>query len=294
MKKLFGGIELNLRKVIILAVIAGVYTGIMAMVPFAKDTSFEDITISFERWVLFGVLLIVNSKSPKDSAINCFVFFLVSQPLVYLVQVPFSELGWSLMSYYKNWIIWTILTIPMGFIGWYMKLDKWWGLCILMPMVAFVGVFYGGFVAETVTFFPLKLYSCIFCLVTMIIYPLFVFHDGRIRKIGLAISCLLILFFTVIGIMKKATYETTLFLSGYQIKGTDIKVEFDETYDVYFSDSRFGEVTIEEDVVDGTDGLHVVFRKLGTVNIILESPEGNKQEITVKVSRNQYEISAAR
>ena len=47
-KKLFGGIDLSFKKLIIFAIIAGVYTGVMAMIPIAKDTSFADITISFE------------------------------------------------------------------------------------------------------------------------------------------------------------------------------------------------------------------------------------------------------
>ena len=136
MKKLFGGIDLNWKKLIIFAIIAGVYTAIMAMLPIAKDTSFADITISFEVWILFGIFIIMNSKSAKDSALKCFVFFLISQPLVYLIQdiINHSNL---FLTYYRFWIIWTILTIPMGFIGYYMKKDKWWGLAILTPILIF-------------------------------------------------------------------------------------------------------------------------------------------------------------
>ncbi len=75
MKRLFGGIDLTWKKLIVCAVIAGVYTGIAAMLPFTRDTSFRDISISFERWVLFGVLIIMNSRSNIDSALKCFVFF---------------------------------------------------------------------------------------------------------------------------------------------------------------------------------------------------------------------------
>ena len=124
MKKLFGEINLTWKKLIIFSIIAGVYTGVMAMLPIAENTSLDDISISFEVWILFGILIIMNSKSAKDSALKCFVFFLISQPLVYLVQVPFSNLGWGILNYYRNWIVWTMLTIPMGFIGYYMKKDK--------------------------------------------------------------------------------------------------------------------------------------------------------------------------
>ena len=101
MKKLFGSINLKWPRLIAFAVIAGVYTGIMAMLPAVRDTSFADISISFEWWILFGILIIVNSKTPWDSALKCFAFFLISQPLAYLVQVPFSSLGWGIFGYYR-------------------------------------------------------------------------------------------------------------------------------------------------------------------------------------------------
>ena len=49
MKKLFGGLKLNWTALIIWAVIAGVYTGIVAMVPAFRDKSFQDIAISFDN-----------------------------------------------------------------------------------------------------------------------------------------------------------------------------------------------------------------------------------------------------
>ena len=99
LKRLFGGLELTWPRVIAAALIAGAYTGLMAMLPITKDTSFRNIAISFEGWILLGVLIIMNSRSPLDSALKCFVFFLISQPLCYLVQVPFSSLGWGIAGY---------------------------------------------------------------------------------------------------------------------------------------------------------------------------------------------------
>ena len=140
-KKLFGGIDLSFKKLIIFAIIAGVYTAVMAMLPIAKDTSFADITISFEVWILFGIFIIMNSKSAKDSALKCFIFFLISQPLVYLIQDVINHSN-LFLTYYRFWIAWTICTIPMGFIGYFMKKDKWWGLVILAPTFIFLGIHY--------------------------------------------------------------------------------------------------------------------------------------------------------
>ena len=92
----------------------------MAMLPIVKDTSFSDLTVTFEVWILCGIFIIMNSKSAKDSAVKCFVFFLISQPLVYLIQdvINHSQL---FITYYRYWFIWTIATIPMGFIGYSLK-----------------------------------------------------------------------------------------------------------------------------------------------------------------------------
>ena len=94
MKKLFGELNITWKKLIIFAIICGIYPAIMALLPITQDTSFRDIAISFEVWILFGIIIITNSNTAKESALKCFVFFLISQPLIYLVQVPFSHLGW--------------------------------------------------------------------------------------------------------------------------------------------------------------------------------------------------------
>ena len=73
MKKIFGGINLTWPKVIIMAITIGIYTAIMAMLSIAKDTSFSDLTVTFEVWIFFGIFIIMNSKSAKDSALKCFI-----------------------------------------------------------------------------------------------------------------------------------------------------------------------------------------------------------------------------
>ena len=96
MEKLFGGIDLTWPKLIAAAVAAGVLTAVLAIVPALHYTSFHAPTVTFEVWILLGILIIMNSRSNLDSALKCFVFFLISQPLVYLVQVPFNSLGFRL------------------------------------------------------------------------------------------------------------------------------------------------------------------------------------------------------
>lgn len=292
MKKLFGSIDLTWPKLIVFALISGVYTGVMALLPITRDTSFADISISFECWVLFGILIIVNSKTPLDSALKCFVFFLISQPLVYLVQVPFSELGWGLFRYYPQWFLWTLLTIPMGFVGYYMKKEKWWSLLILVPMLAFVGYHYMNFLKEVMSFFPNHLLSAVFCAVTTVIYPLFIFSEKKLRVIGVVISAAILLAGTVFALASgRSVYNTTVMLSG----GSQ-NVEFDDTYSVSLEDDSFGRVFIVYEENIECYMVNAEFTKTGETKLFLESPKGERHVYALTVYRDSYhveEIAAA-
>ena len=285
MKKLFGELNLTWVKLIIFAVVAGIYTAIMALLPITKNTSFEDISISFEVWILFGILIIMNSKSNKDSALKCFVFFLISQPLVYLIQVPFSSLGWQILGYYKNWIVWTILTLPMGFIGYYMKKDKWWGFLILLPMLVFLGIHYNGFLGEVIYYFPRHLLSAIFCVVSMIIYSLFIFNDKKIKIVGIIVSLLIVSVMTFITLGNRTTYNTTLLTSH-----NDDGLVFDDSYKVYLEDDKLGKVYIKYD--EGLEDycVEAEFNKAGKTDLILEDKDGNKIIYEIDVKRSTYNI----
>ena len=71
------------------------------------------------------------------------------------------------LTYYRFWIAWTIATFPMGFIGYFMKKDKWWGLVILTPILIFLGLHYSGFLNQTIYSFPYHLLSTVFCFITL-------------------------------------------------------------------------------------------------------------------------------
>lgn len=288
MKKLFGGLSFSWGRLILFAVICGVYTGITTLLPFARDTSIQDISISFEWWILFAILIIVNSESPLDSALKTFVFFLISQPLVYLVQVPFHADGFGVFRYYPNWFRWTLLTFPMAFVGYYMRKDKWWGLLILAPMLAFLGYHYMGFLREAISFFPNHLLSAIFCAASLLLYPLGIFRNRTLRLAGLALSLLILLFFSVLGLRGAGSnaYETDLLLSGGETAGT----EFDDSWSVSLEDEGFGTVSIRhEDAIDSFL-VHASLTKTGRTRLILRSPAGESYVYTVEIQRHSYEI----
>ena len=288
MKKLFGGLNLTWPKIILMAVLAGAYTALMALLPAAKDTSFADISISFEVWILFGILIITNSKTPVESALKCFVFFLISQPLVYLIQVPFSQLGWGIFVYYKYWFIWTLFTLVMGYVGWYMRREKWWSLVILGAMLVLLAYHYSGFLREAISFFPNHLLSAIFCAVTMLVYPLGIFEKKPLRVAGVIVSVVLLVAATVLVLAAgKTAYETDILANGGR------GATFDDTYTVELADPDYGTVDIryEEGIEDYM--VHAAFTKTGTTQIILTAPDGTQQIFDIDIGRDTYDIRPA-
>ena len=285
-KNLFGKINLTWKKLIIFAILAGIYTAVMAILPITNNTSFEDITISFEVWILFGIFIIMNSKSAKDSALKCFVFFLISQPLVYLIQVPFASMGWGLLGYYRYWFIWTILTIPMGFIGYYMKKDKWWGLLILTPMLLLLGEHYGKFLGEIIYNFPYHLLSTLFCIITLLLYPMCIFSNKKVKIAGTIISLVIILAISIITLSNNTVYNTTVLVNGGSAGAV-----FDDSYNVYLEDDSFGKVYIVKEPHIDDYMVNAEFKKAGKTNIILEDLDGNKEVFEIDIKNNSYDIN---
>ena len=281
-KKLFGEMNLTWPKLMIFAVVAGLYTGLVAMIPQALDTSFIDITTSFEVWILFGILIIMNSKSAKDSALKCFVFFLISQPLVYLVQDAITH-SHLFATYYRFWVLWTIATIPMGFFGYFMKKDKWWGLIILTPILMLLGGHYGAYLSKTIFSFPRHLLTTIFCFVTLILYPLVIFNNTKIKKVGIIISATIILVMTVLCLIDLPVYDTILLSSGDEY-------HFDDTYRVYLTDSKYGTLSLKYD--DGLECymVHAKFKRAGKTEFVMESPTGEKTVFDLTIQKNSYDL----
>ncbi len=170
--RLYGGIKMNWPAVIIMAVVSAAITAVFLLVPVFKDTSFERMGIDFEAWFLPAILIMPNCKSPLDSAVKTFVFFLVSQPLIYLIQVPFSDMGWGLFGYYKYWFIWTLLTFPMAFIGWFLRKRGWISLLIISPVIVFLSAVGVGAFIDTYYEPPYLLVTGLFCMLQAAVYIL--------------------------------------------------------------------------------------------------------------------------
>ena len=205
MKKLFGGLNITWSRLIIFAIAMGVYTALMAMLT-PDGNSFHDIAVTLEWWFLPAILIIVNSKKPLESAAKVLVFFLISQPLVYLVQVPFNYMGWGLFNYYGYWFKITLLTFPAGYLGWYMKKDKWYSGLILgcaTAFLAYTGIVYAKGFAES---FPNHLLSTIYCFGIIPVFIFGIFRDKVPRIVSSAITIAAMLPFLITA--RTVPYET--------------------------------------------------------------------------------------
>lgn len=138
-KKVFSkSLNLNMTwlAVIIFAVLTGVYTGLINEVKFLRDTSFQDIAISHEWWILFAMLIIVNQKNWWNSGLKTFVFFIISQTVIFLVETPFEGF------YYAYWIHWmniALLTLPAGCVMWFVKKNNFFSSFLLsLPLTLLI------------------------------------------------------------------------------------------------------------------------------------------------------------
>lgn len=186
--KLFHGIEMTWRRILIAAVLIAVYTAAVLLIPALAQTSLRDIGGDIPCWILFALIIISNCKTAKDAAAKTFVFFLISQPLIYLLQVPFSERGWSLFAYYPPWALWTVLTIPMALVGWHTRKTGWLAPVILSTMTVLladsaVSYFYGF-----LKFPPYKILSCIACLIFMFMLIQGILPEKRQRVLAWTIA----------------------------------------------------------------------------------------------------------
>ena len=281
MKKIFGGIHLTWKKLILCAVVIGVSVGLLNSVPSLFDTTVTDVATYFDFWIFCGIFIIMNAKSNKDSALKCFIFFLISQPLIYLCEVPFKDLGWGLFVYYRPWFIWTLLTLPMGYIGYYIKKDKWYGLLILLPIMLLLGSGLSASIVNVKYSFPKHLINTIFIVMSFIIYPLALFNNKKIKIIGFILSVIIMVLFGFKPMITPSTYDTSFKCSSEELV-------YDDTYKAYLEDSSYGDLSIK--YVDSIDSycIHASFKKPGNTKVILENPEGNKQYFNIHIGKMTY------
>ena len=245
LKKIYGGLNMSWPAVIIMAVASAVVTAVFLQVPIFKNTSFERMGITFEAWFVFALLIMPNSKSPLDSALKTFVFFLVSQPLIYLIQVPFSDMGWGLLGYYRNWVVWTLLTFPMAFVGWFLRKRNWLSLLILSPTIVFLSAVGVGALTDTFYEPPHLLVTGLFCLGQVAAYT-FAFTENKWQRLAALAAVIITAVIVVISVGQADISGQSALPDGYSYsENAEISVENSEIASVELTDPKEGFVYIK-------------------------------------------------
>lgn len=201
MKRIFGSWHMTWLRVILFAMAAGIYTGLVMLPPFLKETSFQDIGISYEWWVIFAVVLVVHCRRGWEAMLKCFVFFLISQPLVYLVEILFGALefsqGWL---YYRSiWLPMTFLTLPGGFIAYFCKKQNPLGAVILglgNTIQAVMALHYFGVAFQH---FPRHLLSALVSLASIFVMSFCIQKQRKNQIISLLVPLVLAILLVVLA-----------------------------------------------------------------------------------------------
>ncbi len=237
---LFGGLNMSWKNVIIFSLIAAVVTAIVLIMPIFNNTSFRQLGVTLEAWIFFAVIIMSNCKTPLESAKKVFIFFLISQPLIYLLEVPFNSLGWGIFGFYGHWFILTVLTFPGAYIGWYITKKNWLSLLVLAPVMLFLSVTAIHCFRFTLSHFPYMLFRAFFCLAQVILYAIAFTDDLKKRLIALLVP--LAVGVVYVFAVPQLDLNATVFLpddpviaetAEITVADPDIKVSFEQNEDSY-------------------------------------------------------------
>lgn len=195
MKKLFTSVNISYKFLIIFSIIVGLLVGIINRIPILNNTSFQDIAIYLDMWVILAIFIIFNCKNSKEAMFKCFIFFLISQPLIYfteiIIDVLFNNNSFidKFVLYFNNyyihngWLLLTILTIPGSYIAYQVKKDNIFSGIILSVATGFL-MFSGiNFLLNCIFYkFPYHLLTGLTSII-MSIYFIFILLNKKSNKI---------------------------------------------------------------------------------------------------------------
>lgn len=173
-------------RLILFALLSGL---IALLVP--QGYSIRQIAVTFEAWIVLAILVVTNCDKPLEAALKTFVYFLLSQPLVYLIQVPFNSLGFGLFKYYyPYWFYWTLATLPGGWIAWHIKRDGPLAALVLSVALGLLIVQGCEYLKDLLRTPPRFLLAAVFCFGAVPLLILGVLRKRSARLIAAGIAAL--------------------------------------------------------------------------------------------------------
>ena len=287
-KKLFGGLKMTWPRLILFAVISGIVTALIALlVP--EGNSVRQIAVTFEAWIVLAIIIVVNCEKPLEAACKTFVYFLISQPLVYLIQVPFNRMGWSLFGYYRYWFLWTLATFPGAFIAWYIKRDDWIGAVIHSVALVALIWFGAGYLKQLIGNFPQYLIATLFCFGMV---PILILAVHRRKASRLTAAVIAAAAFAVIMFLTFAGYNSNAYSVSIGLDEKQFPVTAGWTAELEDPDNGTAELENGGDVFSPT--VHLKFKDYTkNTNVILRDPDGKAWPLPIVITKdgNTLQIS---
>lgn len=265
LNKLFFAQKMSWLKVILFSLAAAVVTAAILLIPIFEGTSFYNIGVTFECWILFAIIIIMNCKTVWDAVLKTFVFFLISQPLIYILQIPFGELSWDMfLYYYRPWAIWTVLCLPGAAIAWLVKKDNLLSALILSVATSFLAILGVGFAEKCTETFPFQLLSVIFCFGQAVVLILVLLKRKRNRIIAGCITLVVTIAVTAFLLFTAPSVAS---------RGTIYDLDGNHEWQIV-SQAQDGDIaTVSFDEGSG-DYVRIVANTYGTQEVLLENELG--------------------
>ena len=285
-RKLFGGLRMTWPRLILFAVISGIVTALIALlVP--QGNSIKQIAVTFEAWIVLAIIIVVNCETPLEAACKTFIYFLISQPLVYLIQVPFSSMGWKLFGYYRYWFCWTLATFPGAFIAWYIKRDDW--IAAVIHSVALVALIWigTGYLKQLIGNFPQYLLATLFCFGIVPVLIFSVHHNKAARVTASVIAAAAFALFVILAFAgsNPNAYSANIGLDENQFPVT-------EGWTAELEDPENGTVDLETGGEYICPSVRVEFKDYTkNTNVILRDPDGNAWLFPIRITKDGNTLS---
>ena len=280
-KKLFGGLKMTWPRLIAFAVVSGVVTALIALlVP--EGNSIKQIAVTPEAWIVLAIIIVVNCEKPLEAACKTFVYFLISQPLVYLIQVPFSSMGWGLFGYYRYWFCWTLATFPCAFIAWYIKRDDWIGAVIHSVALAALILFGTGYLKQLIGHFPRYLLAALFCfgIVPVLILAVHRRKAARLTASVIAAAALAVSMVLTFAGFNPNTYAVSIGLDEERFPVT-------EGWTAELEDPENGTVKLDVGGEYFSPTVQLEFKDYTkNTNVILRDPDGNAWPFPIVITKD--------
>ena len=262
LRKLFFETKMTWLRVILLAVCSAILTAAVLLIPGLKETSASYLGVTPEAWFVFALIVVLNCEKPLEAAVKTFVFFLISQPLIYLIQVPFNPLGWGIFMYYPYWLKITALTLPGAVVAWFVKKDNIISALILSVATGYIGATLVASGLTVVQSFPGELIRAVFCLLEILLF-LFVLLKNKRSRIVCAVLTLAVM--AAFGYYKLSG-RTDIYRGYYELPAG-------HTWEIKDTEGYVGNVEM------GEDGLEILAKKYSYETVVVVNELGEEIEL---------------